>query len=82
MLLARQHQMDQPNSAAPISLAAPLMENVSPHWLRHAAITLWATEMGLPAAQRLAGHKNASTTSRYVGGSDAELKALFKQRIG
>jgi integrase/recombinase XerD len=61
---------------------AGLMENVSPHWLRHAAITLWATEMGLPAAQRLAGHKNASTTSRYLGGSDAELKALFKQRIG
>ena len=61
---------------------AGLMENVSPHWLRHAAITLWATEMGLPAAQRLAGHKNAATTSRYLGGSDAELKALFKQRIG
>jgi integrase/recombinase XerD len=61
---------------------AGLMENVSPHWLRHAAITLWATEMGLPAAQRLAGHKNATTTSRYLGGSDAELKALFKQRIG
>jgi site-specific recombinase XerD len=61
---------------------AGLMENVSPHWLRHAAITLWTTEMGLPAAQRLAGHKNASTTSRYLGGSDAELKALFKQRIG
>ncbi|MBI3522351.1 MAG: tyrosine-type recombinase/integrase [Chloroflexi bacterium] len=61
---------------------AGLSENVSPHWLRHAAITLWATEMGLPAAQRLAGHKNASTTSRYLGGSDAELKALFKQRIG
>lgn len=61
---------------------AGLMENVSPHWLRHAAITLWATEMGLPAAQRLAGHKNASTTSRYLGGSDAELKALFKERIG
>lgn len=61
---------------------AGLMENVSPHWLRHAAITLWATEMGLPAAQRLAGHKNATTTSRYLGGSDAELKALFKRRIG
>lgn len=61
---------------------AGLMENVSPHWLRHAAITLWATEMGLPAAQRLAGHKNASTTSRYLGGSDAELKKLFKERIG
>lgn len=61
---------------------AGLAENVSPHWLRHAAITLWATEMGLPAAQRLAGHKNASTTSRYLGGSDAELKALFKERIG
>ena len=61
---------------------AGLMENVSPHWLRHAAITLWATEMGLPAAQRLAGHKNATTTSRYLGGSDAELKALFKERIG
>src|SRR5438105_1087535 len=61
---------------------AGLMENVSPHWLRHAAITLWATEMGLPAAQRLAGHKNATTTSRYLGGSDAELKAVFKQRIG
>ena len=61
---------------------AGLMEDVSPHWLRHAAITLWATEMGLPAAQRLAGHKNASTTSRYLGGSDAELKALFKERIG
>ena len=61
---------------------AGLAENVSPHWLRHAAITLWATEMGLPAAQRLAGHKNASTTSRYLGGSDAELKELYKRRIG
>ena len=60
----------------PAEAAAGLMENVSPHWLRHAAITLWATEMGLPAAQRLAGHKNATTTSRYLGGSDAELKAL------
>jgi site-specific recombinase XerD len=58
------------------------MENVSRHWLRHSAITLWATEMGLPAAQRLAGHRNASMTSRYLRGSDAELKALFKQRIG
>ena len=68
-----------------IALAAKragLMESVSPHWLRHAAITLWATAMGLPAAQRLAGHKNATTTSRYLGGSDAELKALFKERIG
>jgi len=61
---------------------AALAENVSPHWLRHAAITLWTTQMGLPAAQRLAGHKNASTTSRYLGGSDAELKELFKARIG
>ncbi|HVR88573.1 MAG TPA: tyrosine-type recombinase/integrase [Candidatus Limnocylindria bacterium] len=61
---------------------AGLAENVSPHWLRHAAITLWTTEMGLPAAQRLAGHKNASTTSRYLGGSDAELKELYKRRIG
>ena len=61
---------------------AGLAEGVSPHWLRHAAITLWATEMGLPAAQRLAGHKHISSTNRYLGGSEAELKALFKSKIG
>ena len=45
--------------------AGPI-ENVSPHWLRHAAITLWATEMGLPAAQRLAGHKGALQTAHRL----------------
>lgn len=60
---------------------AGLPENVSPHWLRHAAITLWTTRMGLPAAQRLAGHRNVATTSRYLGGSDAELKELYQRRI-
>src|SRR2546425_169005 len=46
---------------------AGLAENGSPHWLRHAAITTWAKEMNVPAAQRLAGHRNAATTSRYLG---------------
>jgi integrase/recombinase XerD len=60
---------------------AGLTENVSPHWLRHAAITAWATRMNVPAAQRLAGHRNVATTSRYLGSTDAELKALYKERI-
>lgn len=61
---------------------AGLTEEVSPHWLRHAAITDWATSFGLPSAQRLAGHQSVATTSRYLGGSDAELKALYKRKFG
>jgi len=30
---------------------AGLAESVSPHWLRHAAITAWATQMNVPAAR-------------------------------
>lgn len=69
-------------SIADAARRAGLAENVSPHWLRHAAITQWTTEMGLPAAQRLAGHKHIASTNRYLGGSDAELKELYKRRIG
>ncbi|CAN5136345.1 site-specific tyrosine recombinase XerD [soil metagenome] len=61
---------------------AGLTEEVSPHWLRHAAITDWATAWGLPSAQRLAGHQSIASTNRYLGGSDAELKALYKRRFG
>ena len=61
---------------------AGLAENVSPHWLRHAAITAWATQMNVPAAQRLAGHRNVATTSRYLGSTEAELKELYKKRFG
>ena len=61
---------------------AGLAESVSPHWLRHAAITAWATQMNVPAAQRLAGHRNVATTSRYLGSTDAELKELYKKRFG
>src|SRR3989475_882938 len=61
---------------------AGLTENVSPHWLRHAAVTKWAKEVSVPFAQRLAGHRNVATTSRYLGSSDAELKELYKKRFG
>jgi len=54
---------------------------VSPHWLRHAAITLWAAA-SLPSAQRLAGHRQIATTQRYLGTSDAELKAFYKKHVG
>jgi integrase/recombinase XerD len=57
---------------------AGLSEDVSPHWLRHAAITFWAKE-SLTNAQRLAGHRQIATTQRYIGSSDAELKAFFKR---
>lgn len=60
---------------------AGLSEDVSPHWLRHAAITLWASA-SLPSAQRLAGHRQISTTQRYLGTSDAELKAFYKKNVG
>ena len=60
---------------------AGLAEDVSPHWLRHAAITLWAAA-SLPSAQRLAGHRQISTTQRYLGTSDAELKAFYKKHVG
>lgn len=69
-------------SVAHAARRAGLAENVSPHWLRHAAITEWTTKLGLPAAQRLAGHKHIASTNRYLGGSDAELKELYKRRIG
>ena len=61
---------------------AGLTENVSPHWLRHAAVTTWAKEVSVPFAQRLAGHRNVATTSRYLGSTDAELKELYKKRFG
>jgi site-specific recombinase XerD len=61
---------------------AGLSENVSPHWLRHAAVTKWAKEVSVPFAQRLAGHRNVATTSRYLGSTDAELKELYKKRFG
>ena len=57
---------------------AGLSEDVSPHWLRHAAITFWAKE-SLTSAQRLAGHRQIATTQRYLGSSDAELKAFYKK---
>jgi integrase/recombinase XerD len=60
---------------------AGLAEDVSPHWLRHAAITLWA-KGDLSSAQRLAGHRQIATTQRYLGGSDAELKAFYKRHVG
>jgi site-specific recombinase XerD len=60
---------------------AGLAEDVSPHWLRHAAITLWAAA-SLPSAQRLAGHRQIATTQRYLGTSDAELKAFYKKHVG
>jgi integrase/recombinase XerD len=60
---------------------AGLAEDVSPHWLRHAAITLWAAS-SLPSAQRLAGHRQIATTQRYLGTSDAELKAFYKKHVG
>src|SRR6266513_872345 len=46
------------------------------------ATTAWATQMNVPAAQRLAGHRNVATTSRYLGSTDAELKELYKKRFG
>ena len=61
---------------------AGLTESVSPHWLRHAAVTKWAKEVSVPFAQRLAGHRNVATTSRYLGSTDAELKELYKKRFG
>ena len=60
---------------------AGLSEDVSPHSLRHAAITLWAAA-SLPSAQRLAGHHQIATTQRYLGTSDAELKAFYKKHVG
>ncbi len=60
---------------------AGLAEDVSPHWLRHAAITFWA-KGDLSSAQRLAGHRQIATTQRYLGSSDAELKAFYKRHVG
>lgn len=60
---------------------AGLSEDVSPHWLRHAAITYWA-KGDLTSAQRLAGHRQIATTQRYLGSSDAELKAFYKRHVG
>ena len=57
---------------------AGLAEEVSPHWLRHAAITFWAKE-SVTSAQRLAGHRQLATTQRYIGSSDAELRAFYKR---
>ena len=57
---------------------AGLSEDVSPHWLRHVAITFWA-KTDLSSAQRLAGHRQIATTQRYLGSSDAELKAFYKR---
>ena len=59
---------------------AGLAEDVSPHWLRHAAITFWA-KRDLSSAQRLAGHRQIATTQRYLGTSDAELKAFYKRHM-
>ncbi len=60
---------------------AGLAEDVSPHWLRHAAITFWA-KGDLSSAQRLAGHRQIATTQRYLGSSDAELKKFYKTHVG
>jgi site-specific recombinase XerD len=35
----------------------------------------------LPSAQRLAGHRQIATTQRYLGTSDAELKAFYKKHV-
>jgi integrase/recombinase XerD len=70
------------NIVADAATRAGLSESVSPHWLRHAAITSWAKEGSVPFAQRLAGHRNVATTSRYLGSTDAELKELYKKRFG
>ncbi len=58
------------------------MKNVSPHWLRHAAITLVVDGDG-PARGAATGRTQERVDHEPVlGGSDAELKALYKQRIG
>lgn len=61
---------------------AGIPHDVSPHWLRHSAISTWTSVLGLTAAQRLAGHRSIATTNRYLGGSDAELKRLYRERMG
>ncbi len=60
---------------------AGLAEEVTPHWLRHVAVTTWAKH-DLSSAQRLAGHRQIATTQRYLGTSDAELKAFYKRVTG
>lgn len=50
---------------------------VSPHWFRHARLSLVATYSGVHVAQRVAGHSSLATTSRYANVGDAALRSLY-----
>jgi integrase len=45
--------------------------------LRHTRITRWALTLPIPVVQRLAGHRNISTTMRYVHINDDDVLAAM-----
>lgn len=51
-------------------------EGVTPHTLRHTAVTRWVRQgVSLPAVQALAGHRSLVTTLRYTHLTPADLAA-------
>lgn len=49
---------------------------LTPHAMRHAAITLWAQAGNLADAQQLAGHADIATTARYVHPASERLRQV------
>lgn len=56
---------------------AGLPFRISPHWFRHARLSVVAVVSGVHVAQRVAGHSSLATTQRYAHLGDATLRALF-----
>ena len=62
-----------------ISKIAKINKNITPHVIRHTAITYWA-EKGMPidVIQILAGHANIETTRIYLHTSLQRIKKMYK----
>ena len=67
------------NRIKKISKNAKINKNVTPHVIRHTAITYWA-EKGMPIdiIQVLAGHVNIETTRIYLHTSLQRIKKMYK----
>lgn len=57
-------------------------KSVSPHILRHTALSHYAEILTVAEVQSIAGHANSSTTDRYIHIDYTQMKEKIKMKIG